>query len=141
MPPAWAAYLSLNTWIPSHKLWMGLGMVISAIYLIPYGVSPVVEGGISKHAANRKIAENMEHLADDEKRFLRRFYFPNRVGRVMAWPHEIGRLETDGVLFCPGDSGLKDKMQTYCMTNGVLKYIAKHRDFLADLERINPQGY
>ena len=116
-------------------------MVISAAYLIPFGVSPIIEGEVEKHKANKKFAHIMGHLADDEKRFLRRFYFPNRSGRVMAWPHEIGKLESDGVLFCPGDSGLKDQMQTYWLTDATMNYAAKHKTVLAELERIDPHGY
>jgi hypothetical protein len=141
MPPAWAADLSLNTRVPAHKLWLGLGMIVSGIYLVPYGVSPIVEGGVVKYAATRRIAQNMGRLAEDEKGFLRRFYFPHRVGRVMAWPHEIGKLESDGVLFRPEESVLKDKMQTYCLTDAASKYVTKHKTFLSELESVDPQAY
>jgi hypothetical protein len=96
---------------------------------------------VGKDRANKKIARIMGQLADDEKSFLRRFYFPNREGHITAWPHEIGNLEFDGVVFCPGDSGLKDQIQTYCLTEAAQRYVAEHQTFLAELEKTNPHRY
>lgn len=141
MPPAWAVFLSLDKWIPAHKFWMGMGMVVSAMYLIPFGISPPIEREIGKYRANRKITKTINHLAEDEKRFLRQFYFPSHNGHIMAWPHEVGKLETDGVIFCPGDSGLKDGMLAYCLTDATQKYIRNHKEFLVELEKVNPHGY
>jgi hypothetical protein len=120
---------------------MGLSMVVSGIYLLPFGVSPMVEHGLGKYRSNKRVAEVMSKLAPDEKRLVRQFYFPAREGHIMAWPHEVGKLESDGVLFSPGETGLKDTMKTYCLTPSASKYAAKHRDFLAELEKTKPTRY
>src|ERR1700730_1624021 len=134
MPPAWAAYLSLDNWISAHRFWMGLGMVLSAAYLIPFGVSPIAEKAIAEHRAKGKIAHVMSNLAEDEKRFLRRFYFPRQISHLIVWRHEVGKLENDGVVFSPGDSGLSNMQEVHCLTNAALGYIEKHKE----LERTNP---
>ena len=134
MPPAWAAYLSLDTWISAHKFWPGLGMVVSIAYLVPFGISPPIERQIKHHRLKGKALQTMAHLATDERAVIRGFYFPVRRGHIMAWPHEIGKLEVDGVLFCPGPSGLKDQMQTYCLTDTASKYIENNPNVFADLE-------
>ncbi len=139
MPLRWASYLSVDGLIASHRMWLGLGMLVSAAYLVPFGVSPIVEKGISERHSKGRMAQVMSNLAEDEKRFLRRFYFPRHISHIIVWRHEVGKLESDGVVFCPGDSGLSNMQQVYCLTEATLKYIAKHKEvFLATLERTNP---
>jgi hypothetical protein len=138
MPPAWASFLALDSSIHRYKPWLGGGMVLSAAYLIPFGVSPFVERRVALWRRARAIGHVMSNLAPDEKRLLRRFFFPSRNGRIIVWRHEIGRLESDGVLFCPGDAGLQNRQEVFCLTDEASRYIEKHRGFLAELEGINP---
>ena len=142
MPPAWAAYFALDSWISAHKAWLSGGMFLSTAYLVPFGVSPIFEGKIKARHFAQKIADVMSNLTEDEKQTLRRLYLPKPTSHLIAWPHQIGKLESDGVLFCPGDSGLGNNEKVYCLTATALKYVEKHKKvFLEELERTKPLPY
>jgi len=79
------------------------------------------------------MARLMSSLSQEEKRFLRRFYFPVHTGHVIVWRHEVGKLEADGIVFCPGNSGLTNRQEVYSLTPAVLTYMARHKEFIAEL--------
>jgi hypothetical protein len=135
-PSRWTSQLSLDGWIAIHRTLLGGGFFVSAVYLIPFGISPMVENWASSKVADRKMSHVMSSLAVDEKKLIRRFYFPDKNGRLIVWPHEVGKLASDGVVFCPGEAGLRNEMVVYSLTPAALRYIEKHKTFVSELDSI-----
>lgn len=135
IPPHLASYLSIQEIITAHRGWWALGMVVSAAYLIPFGVSPFLEKQCAQTHAMRNMNWVMSNLAQEEKRLLRRFYFPTHTGHLIVWRHEVGKLESDGVVFCLGDSRLTNRQEVFALTRASLKYIENHKEFIVELEQ------
>jgi hypothetical protein len=135
MPTAWVAHFALADWVSLHRAWLGLGMFVSAAYLIPFGVSPRIEKELEARRSAKKLSHIMSHLAESEKQFLRRFYFPKHVGHVIVWKHEVGKLESDGIVFFPNDFHFENGQEGVSLTSAALKYIEQHQEFLTMLDR------
>jgi hypothetical protein len=136
LPYKVAEYIFVHDWVVYHRAWLGLSMVVSGFYLIPFGVSPIVERQIASWRSKHTVATAIENLATDEKNFIKRFYVPQRVGQIKVWKHEVGKLESDGIVRCVQGANLVNHMEVYCMTATASKYVNDHPEFLAELQRI-----
>lgn len=100
MPPAWAARLSLDGWIASHRAWLSGGMIISAVYLIPFGVLPIVEKKYHSKKAKEGIRDNLRNLPGYEAALVRRCLLNDgRATEAIADKGTAKSLEKKGILW------------------------------------------
>lgn len=121
----------LVQWRERYLPWFLASAIITGLWILTFPVEIA-----AKHCIEyRKIARRLSDLAGDEKRFLLRF-FQSNTSVVIAWPHEMGKLEVDGILFRPSDSGFGNNQFNYSLTPRASKYVSRHKDsFLQYLKK------